>query len=134
MNANLSSPAPFLLQPTAGSTVNGLGAIHIYKARSIDTAENFSSREAVVLPGAGAPSHTHARDDEAFFILGGEPGAIEGKRGFLAVWGTQPPDWAAPAMPREPAMRRWRHAAAAGSLAMSIPILTVLLMWFFRVG
>jgi hypothetical protein len=45
-----------------------------------------------------------------------ELGTVEGKGGFLGVWGTHAPDWAAPALPRERAMRLWRHAASTGSL------------------
>jgi hypothetical protein len=36
------------------------------------------------------------------------------------------------AMPRERAMRLWRHAASTGSLAISITILAMLTMWYFR--
>lgn len=61
-----------------------------------------------------------------------ELGTVEGKGGLLAVWGAHAPVWAAPALPRERAMRLWRRAALTGSLAMSIPILAILLMWSFR--
>jgi len=63
-----------------------------------------------------------------------ELGTVEGKGGFLGVWGTHAPDWAAPAPARERAMRLWRHAASTGSLAISIAILAILMNWFFRTG
>ena len=63
-----------------------------------------------------------------------ELGTVEGKGGFLGVWGTQATDWAAPALPRSRAMRLWRHAASTGSLAISIAILAILLKWFFGAG
>jgi hypothetical protein len=63
-----------------------------------------------------------------------ELGTVEGKGGFLGVWGTHAPDWAAPALARERAMRLWRHAASTGSLAISIAILAILMNWFFRTG
>jgi len=63
-----------------------------------------------------------------------ELGTVEGKGGLLGVWGAHAPDWAEPALPRERAMRLWRHAASTGSLAISITVLAMLIMWFFRTG
>ena len=61
-------------------------------------------------------------------------GTVEGKGGLLGVWGTHAPDWGAPALPHERAMRLWRHAAATGSLAISMTILVILLMRYFGTG
>jgi hypothetical protein len=61
-------------------------------------------------------------------------GTVEGKGGLLGVWGTHAPDWGAPALPRERAMRLWRHAAATGSLAISMTILVILIMRYFGTG
>jgi len=72
MNANVTATAPFVRDPRAGSTVNVLGVTHIYKATAAETGGSFSLWEAVVPPGAGAPPHTHAREDEAFYVLSGE--------------------------------------------------------------
>jgi hypothetical protein len=63
-----------------------------------------------------------------------ELGTVKGKGGLLAVWGTHAPDWGAPALPRERAMRLWRHAAWTGSLAMLLPTLAMLIMWLFGIG
>lgn len=63
-----------------------------------------------------------------------ELGTVEGKGGRLGVWGTHAPDWAAPALPRERAMRLWGHAAATGSAVISMTILVSLLMQYFRKG
>lgn len=63
---------PFVREPAAGSTLNVLGVTHIYKATASETAGAFSLWEDVVPPGAGAPSHTHTREDEAFYVLSGE--------------------------------------------------------------
>lgn len=63
-----------------------------------------------------------------------ELGTVEGKGGLLGVWGTHAPDWAAQALPRERAMRLWRRAGVTGSLAISITILTVLIMRYFGTG
>jgi hypothetical protein len=61
-------------------------------------------------------------------------GTVEGKGGLLGVWGTHAPDWGAPALPRERAMRLWRHAASTGSLAISMTILAILIMRYFGTG
>jgi quercetin dioxygenase-like cupin family protein len=63
---------PFVREPAAGSTLNVLGVTHTYKATGAETANSFSLWEAVFPPGAGAPPHTHAREDEAFYVLSGE--------------------------------------------------------------
>jgi hypothetical protein len=63
-----------------------------------------------------------------------ELGTVEGKGGLFGVWGTHAPDWAAAALPRERAMRLWRHAASTGSLAISIIILVILIMRYFGTG
>jgi len=63
-----------------------------------------------------------------------ELGTVEGKGGLLGMWGTHAPDWGAPALPRERALRLWGHAASTGSLAISIAILAVLIMRYFGKG
>src|SRR5882757_6886386 len=72
MVAKVAAAAPFVRDPGAGSTLNVLGVTHIYKATGAETAGSFSFWEDVVPPGAGAPPHTHAREDEAFYVLTGE--------------------------------------------------------------
>lgn len=72
MASKVTAAAPFVRDPAAGSTLNVLGVTHIYKATAVETGGSFSLWEAVVPPGAGAPPHTHAREDEAFYVLSGE--------------------------------------------------------------
>jgi quercetin dioxygenase-like cupin family protein len=72
MDAKVTPTTPFVRDPSAGSTLNVLGVTHVYKATGAETAGSFSLWEAVVLPGAGAPPHRHAREDEAFYVLSGE--------------------------------------------------------------
>jgi quercetin dioxygenase-like cupin family protein len=72
MDAKITAAAPFMRDPGAGSTLNVLGVTHIYKATGAETAGSFSLWEDVVPPGAGAPPHTHTREDEAFYVLSGE--------------------------------------------------------------
>jgi hypothetical protein len=45
-------------------------------------------------------------------------GMDEGGGGFLGVWGTQAPDWAAPALPLARQMQIWRHVWATGTLSV----------------
>lgn len=63
---------PFICEPGAGRSLNVLGVTHLYKATAADTAGSLSFWEDLVPPGAGAPPHTHAREDEAFYVLSGE--------------------------------------------------------------
>jgi quercetin dioxygenase-like cupin family protein len=72
MDAKVAAAEPFVREPAAGSTLNVLGVTHIYKATGAETGGSFSLWEAIVPPGAGAPPHTHDREDEAFYVLGGE--------------------------------------------------------------
>jgi quercetin dioxygenase-like cupin family protein len=72
MDAKVTAAEPFVREPAAGSTLNVLGLTHIYKATHAETAGSFSFWEAIVPPGAGAPPHTHAHEDEAFYVLSGE--------------------------------------------------------------
>jgi quercetin dioxygenase-like cupin family protein len=72
MDAKVTAAEPFVREPGAGSTLNVLGVTHIYKATGAETAGSFSLWEAVVPPGGGAPPHTHAQEDEAFYVLSGE--------------------------------------------------------------
>jgi hypothetical protein len=63
-----------------------------------------------------------------------ELGTVEGRGGLLGVWGPHAPSWAAPALPRERAIRLWRHAASTGSAAISITFIVILIMWYFGTG
>ena len=56
-----------------------------------------------------------------------ELGTVEGKGGILCAWGTEAPNWAAPPLPRDQALRLWRHAASTGSLVMSLILLFVII-------
>lgn len=72
MNTKAGASGPFVREPGAGSTLNVLDVTHIYKATGAETGGSFSLWEAVFPPGTGAPPHSHAREDEAFYVLSGE--------------------------------------------------------------
>lgn len=57
-------------------------------------------------------------------------GMVEGRGGFLSVWGTHTWDWAAPSLPLAQQLQIWRHVTATGTLAIAILIiaLTIRLM------
>lgn len=52
-------------------------------------------------------------------------GMVEGRGGFLSVWGTHASDWAAPSLPLAQQLRIWRHVAATGTLAIAILIIAL---------
>jgi mannose-6-phosphate isomerase-like protein (cupin superfamily) len=58
--------------PGEGQVLNVLGAPHVLKATSAETANRLCCIECTVPPGLGVPSHTHAHEDEAFYVLAGE--------------------------------------------------------------
>jgi quercetin dioxygenase-like cupin family protein len=71
-NRDLTQLSPLWRAPGTGPTLDVLGVTHIYKAMANETGHQFSVWESIVPPGAGAPAHTHTREDEAFYVLSGE--------------------------------------------------------------
>jgi quercetin dioxygenase-like cupin family protein len=71
-NCELTQSSPLWRVPGSGPTLDVLGVAHIYKAMANETGQQFSVWESIVPPGAGAPAHTHTREDEAFYVLSGE--------------------------------------------------------------
>ncbi len=55
-----------------GRRVAAAGDVYTFLATSADTGGNYALWHAVVHPAAGAPPHTHRREEEGFFILVGE--------------------------------------------------------------
>jgi hypothetical protein len=54
-------------------------------------------------------------------------GMVKGDGGFLSVWGTHVPDWAAPSLPLALQIRIWRHAATTGTLAIALVLLAIVM-------
>ena len=83
--------------------------IFLFEDRAIKTpleSETFPKLAADIAARAGVPLR--------------DLGMVEGGGGFLAVWGTHAPDWAAPSLPLARQMRIWRHVTVTGSLAIAI--------------
>lgn len=58
-------------------------------------------------------------------------GMVEGGGGFLAVWGTRAPDWAAPSLALDRQSRLSRHAAATGAVGAAI-VAVIMLAFVLR--
>jgi mannose-6-phosphate isomerase-like protein (cupin superfamily) len=55
-----------------GLAINVLGTPYVFKATSAETGNNFCCLEASIAAGSGVPAHTHAHEDESFYVLAGE--------------------------------------------------------------
>lgn len=62
--------APIACAAGGGRVLMVLGAPYVIKASAADTG-SFCCIESEVPPGAGVPPHTHAGEDEAFYVLSG---------------------------------------------------------------
>jgi mannose-6-phosphate isomerase-like protein (cupin superfamily) len=71
--------------PQASSSRSGWGLIHI---RGVQTGGRFSLVELTAPPGDMPPLHVHRRDDETFYVLGGELTLHVGDRVVRAGPGT----------------------------------------------
>ncbi|HET6867051.1 MAG TPA: quercetin 2,3-dioxygenase [Solirubrobacteraceae bacterium] len=59
--------------PGEGTTIEGpVGGPLTFKARGEQTNGTFTALENVIPPGQGPPLHTHANEDEAWYVLEGE--------------------------------------------------------------
>ena len=90
--------------------------IFLFEDRAIETrfrSSTFTKLAADIAERAGVPLR--------------DLGMAEGRGGFLAVWGTQAPDWAAPQMPLARQIRMRRRAAITGTLAIIVVVLALIL-------
>ena len=63
---------PFMSNPRPGNTRAIPGAVFNFLATGGQTGNAFSLIKIEVLKGAEPPEHTHANEDEAYFIMEGE--------------------------------------------------------------
>jgi quercetin dioxygenase-like cupin family protein len=69
-----------LITSGQGETVWVLADRYTIKIGGADTSGAFACIEGLVPPGGGPPPHTHAREDESFYVL-------EGELTFFSEWG-----------------------------------------------
>jgi quercetin dioxygenase-like cupin family protein len=63
---------PFAVAPGEGETIEGpAGGPLTFKARGEQTGGSLTAFENVIAPGDGPPLHTHAHEDEAWYVLAG---------------------------------------------------------------
>jgi quercetin dioxygenase-like cupin family protein len=64
------SAAPFAVGPGGGPTIQGpAGGPLTFKARGEQTGGALTLFENVIAPGDGPPLHTHAGEDESWYVL-----------------------------------------------------------------
>ena len=55
----------------SGASYFGPGDLYRFLVTGAETGGAYFAMEAVVTPGGGPPPHTHAREDETFYVLEG---------------------------------------------------------------
>ena len=66
-------PVQFVVAPGDGLTIQGpAGGLLTFKARGEQTDAALTVFENVIAPGDGPPFHTHAGEDESWYVLEGE--------------------------------------------------------------
>jgi len=66
-------PVPFVVATREGLTIQGpAGGPLTFKARAEQTDAALTLFENVIAPGDGPPFHTHAGEDESWYVLEGE--------------------------------------------------------------
>jgi quercetin dioxygenase-like cupin family protein len=66
-------PVPFAVGPGGGPTIQGPASGPLtFKARGEQTGGSLTAFENVIAPRDGPPLHTHAGEDESWYVLEGE--------------------------------------------------------------
>lgn len=66
-----AQPSLRVMMPGEGSRLAVVGDVYRFLAVSEDTVGGYALWHATVPPGGGPPLHSHANEDEAFYVLGG---------------------------------------------------------------
>jgi quercetin dioxygenase-like cupin family protein len=84
-----SMTSPFAVGPGEGETIEGpAGGPLTFKARGEQTGGTLTALENVIAPGDGPPLHTHAGEDEAWYVLEGALRFRLGEQDSLAPAGS----------------------------------------------
>jgi quercetin dioxygenase-like cupin family protein len=70
-STTLVVPALLHRPSTSGATYWGPGDMYRFLVTGEETGGAYFAMEALVPPGGGPPPHTHAREDETFYVLEG---------------------------------------------------------------
>jgi quercetin dioxygenase-like cupin family protein len=63
---------PLAVRPGEGDTIEGpVGGPITFKVRAAQTAGTMTAFENVIAPGQGPPAHTHADEDESWYVIEG---------------------------------------------------------------
>jgi quercetin dioxygenase-like cupin family protein len=66
-------PRPVIVRPGDGMTIEGpVGGPLTFKVRGGETGGSLTALENVIPPGEGPPMHTHAAEDESWYVLEGD--------------------------------------------------------------
>lgn len=76
------------LEPGEGKSFWVLGDLYTFKVVGGDTGGSFAMLEVEVQPQNGPPPHIHHREDETFYITGGEFSFLHGDQTFRATAGS----------------------------------------------
>ena len=71
LNTTVTATAPIFRGPGIGPRHNVVGATHCYKLLPEETGGALAVWEVELEPGAGAPPHRHAEEEEAFYVVAG---------------------------------------------------------------
>ena len=88
MTHNATTGRPFAGQPGAGASRAYLGHLFSFLAESEQTGGTLAVIEVTVRKGLEPPPHTHAREDETYYILDGRWSFDAGGEPFAADPGT----------------------------------------------
>lgn len=84
----LDQAVPLNAVPRAGDRLWVVGDLYTFKLTGAETGGALTAFEVPVSPGGGPPLHTHAQEDESFYILEGEVQFTVDGRTFTATAGT----------------------------------------------
>lgn len=82
------SQLPLVRPSNEGKTLAVLGDVYRFLATGEETDGQYACFEAIVVPGGGPPPHSHAREEESFYILEGEITFQIGEEVVVAKAGT----------------------------------------------
>ncbi len=75
---------PYHLAPEQGHAVWNSGGLMTFKATGADTSGRFWLMEYLVGPGTTVPLHSHAGEDQAWYVIEGELRCTVGELAFKA--------------------------------------------------